>query len=609
MATVNIPDVEIFRTGTHNGDTYTVADLRQMISAGDQVGFTPPVKLGHMDDKATGRLLKKEGMPAFGYVKNLRVAGQKLLADFVEVPKRLGKLIKDGAYKRVSAEIYWNYKRGSSTFPRVLKAVALLGSELPAITDLADVEALHLSNLDLYKIEFVAHDENENEFRTYLDDRFGVYRGIQLAKDDPAVQYRIAEGTAEQCRTCRFFLGPREMGIVGLCNLVEGDISADWVCSLFRPSDAFISTDGVPGVAETIAKTSEKLYRVEKRGDQYCLIADNGDTLGCHDTEEEALAQERAIKSREAGKKVQRREGTVTEKQKSAELEIPEDVAILLDALDDGSLELFADCPDCDEILAVYEKHGNMAALEAWFKKVGFAKCVQTLQRKDKKLKSNRLCTFLKNRISRQGVKTQSLSADGANGDDTMDQVKELEVAVEERDKQIAELKMQVDKNTGERSEVMSKLDSLSKALDIAREELGLMQGERKEEKIKAFISEMKAQGRIVPKEEERIKALLASADDERTVSFTENNVTFKLSQREAMEKNIRESPSQVDFKEVTKGKTGDGVQFITGNAQDQIVQLVEKYQMDHPEVQYEDAVRRVLNANPELKKQYAENV
>jgi hypothetical protein len=43
----------------------------------------------------------------------------------------------------VSAEIYWNYQNAQGKWPRVLKAVALLGGEIPAVTSLKELEALY----------------------------------------------------------------------------------------------------------------------------------------------------------------------------------------------------------------------------------------------------------------------------------------------------------------------------------------------------------------------------------------------------------------------------------------------------------------------------------
>ena len=56
-----IPGVEIFRTGVWNGDRYTLRDLQDIVKAAAEVGYRPPVKLGH---QAGGQ------DPAYGWVEN-----------------------------------------------------------------------------------------------------------------------------------------------------------------------------------------------------------------------------------------------------------------------------------------------------------------------------------------------------------------------------------------------------------------------------------------------------------------------------------------------------------------------------------------------------------
>tara|TARA_Y100001937_G_C7126218_1_gene335063 strand:+ start:272 stop:1759 length:1488 start_codon:yes stop_codon:yes gene_type:complete len=137
--TFNINGVEIFSTGVWNGDKYTKKDLEGMITNFDKTGFEPPLKLGHNEEQPE----MKDGEPALGYVDKIYMNGNKLLADFKELPKKVYEAMKRGNYKRVSSEIYWNYKNNGSVLDRVLKAVALLGSEIPAVTNLEAIEGLY----------------------------------------------------------------------------------------------------------------------------------------------------------------------------------------------------------------------------------------------------------------------------------------------------------------------------------------------------------------------------------------------------------------------------------------------------------------------------------
>jgi len=124
---ITIPGVEIFRTGIWNGDRYTGQDLDDMVEAFNAVGFEPPVKLGHG---------AKDSDPAFGAIQNLRRAGDKLIADFANVPAELAEMIRAKRFRSVSAEIFFNLGRNGRKFRRALKAVAVIGADVPGVADL-----------------------------------------------------------------------------------------------------------------------------------------------------------------------------------------------------------------------------------------------------------------------------------------------------------------------------------------------------------------------------------------------------------------------------------------------------------------------------------------
>jgi hypothetical protein len=120
----SIHGVEIFKSGTWNGDKYDENDLDAMVSAFNEMGFTPPIKAGHSDESSA---------PALGWVENLRRVGSSLVADLTALPQKVFEAIRRRSYDRVSAEIYWGLKRNGKEYPRVLKALALLGAEIPAV--------------------------------------------------------------------------------------------------------------------------------------------------------------------------------------------------------------------------------------------------------------------------------------------------------------------------------------------------------------------------------------------------------------------------------------------------------------------------------------------
>lgn len=138
-----LDDVEIFKVGTWNGDKYSSASLDELVENFRKLQGTvkPPVKLGHGEDQ---KLLKAEGLPAAGWITGLRRMGDVLYAQISDVPKVIADLVRRKAYRRVSAEIYPMYKDSSGRlFRNVLRAVAFLGGDVPAVESLRDIAALY----------------------------------------------------------------------------------------------------------------------------------------------------------------------------------------------------------------------------------------------------------------------------------------------------------------------------------------------------------------------------------------------------------------------------------------------------------------------------------
>src|SRR3990172_9310891 len=98
--TYSIPNLEIFETGTHHGESYDESDLDSMVQAFDKVGFKPPLKLGHSEKQ---KLLQSDGLPAAGWINRLYRQGTKLMADVSDIPRQIYTLIKNKAYDRISA--------------------------------------------------------------------------------------------------------------------------------------------------------------------------------------------------------------------------------------------------------------------------------------------------------------------------------------------------------------------------------------------------------------------------------------------------------------------------------------------------------------------------
>jgi hypothetical protein len=142
LETETLTGVPIFDVGTWNGTEYTDADLDGIANAFAELRglIDPPAKLGHDEGQ---KLLQEDGYPAAGWVERLYRNGTQLVADFALVPKQVAELIRAGAYRKVSCEIWFNVSAGGTKYPRVLAGVAFLGEDMPAVATLGDIVALY----------------------------------------------------------------------------------------------------------------------------------------------------------------------------------------------------------------------------------------------------------------------------------------------------------------------------------------------------------------------------------------------------------------------------------------------------------------------------------
>lgn len=131
---MNLQGIEIFAVGEWRGNRkikVTSETLDQMMASYDALGqtpgFRPPLVLGH------GRT---PGEPAYGWMDRMYRSGNKIVADFSDVPEYLVYSMKTKRYNSVSIEMYPTLDYNGKTFQNVLSAVAVLGAELPAVKGL-----------------------------------------------------------------------------------------------------------------------------------------------------------------------------------------------------------------------------------------------------------------------------------------------------------------------------------------------------------------------------------------------------------------------------------------------------------------------------------------
>ncbi len=137
--------IDIMRTGTFTAmdgqkATFTAEDLDGIAGGFDESKRRVPLVFGH----------PKTEDPAFGWVAELRRAGEVLQAKFKQVHETVKELVSAGHYKNVSV----------SLFPdRTLRHVGLLGATQPAIPGLKEV-ALE-SGEEFRTFEFSAVPDSE----------------------------------------------------------------------------------------------------------------------------------------------------------------------------------------------------------------------------------------------------------------------------------------------------------------------------------------------------------------------------------------------------------------------------------------------------------------
>lgn len=142
MKTKILQNRELFAAGTWNGLPFSEADLDGIVSAFNalNMGGAVPLKLGHVTPTPD----KPERQFAMGWVNSVRRMGKKLFGD-LEVPTRVADLVEEKFLKFVSVELLQDVQAGTKIIPWVLSAVALLGTEPPAVGVLKELQAVTMS--------------------------------------------------------------------------------------------------------------------------------------------------------------------------------------------------------------------------------------------------------------------------------------------------------------------------------------------------------------------------------------------------------------------------------------------------------------------------------
>lgn len=139
-------EMEIFRVGTHNGDDFTEADLAEIASNFHALKdeLRPKLKITHRDHQETVAGLASYGDITDVYLKQGNDGQNRLYAWVDNVPPEVMGFVKNRRFPERSIEIYPSFKLGtvedSPVYKNVLKAVALLGHEMPAVTGMEPIK-------------------------------------------------------------------------------------------------------------------------------------------------------------------------------------------------------------------------------------------------------------------------------------------------------------------------------------------------------------------------------------------------------------------------------------------------------------------------------------
>lgn len=127
---------EIFAVGTWNGTPFKLKDLEGIVKTFHSLKsiLEPPLKMGHNKEQKL-----KDGEFAIGWVDDVWLEGEKLVAKFTNVPEIVFKAFKNKLYRKVSIELLRDVEHKGINYKHILSGVALLGANLPAVNTIADI--------------------------------------------------------------------------------------------------------------------------------------------------------------------------------------------------------------------------------------------------------------------------------------------------------------------------------------------------------------------------------------------------------------------------------------------------------------------------------------
>ncbi len=180
------PRLAIARTGTFTdsagrAQTFSAADLDAIAASYDPATLEAPLVFGHPENNA----------PAYGWVTSLKREGEKLFAQFAQVPGAVRDLVAKGHYRYVSMSLMPDKKR--------LRHVGLLGAAVPAIEGLGPVQ---FEGTEEITINFSSSEETMDEdMKAMLEAMKGELARLKAELEAMKGQKAQAEKQAEDTAT------------------------------------------------------------------------------------------------------------------------------------------------------------------------------------------------------------------------------------------------------------------------------------------------------------------------------------------------------------------------------------------------------------------------
>ena len=389
-------------------------------------------------------------------------------------------------------------------------------------------------------------------------------------------------------------------------------------------------------------KQKVKEYTVEKRGSQWCLIAKStGKTLGCHDTEEGAIAQERAVQANKHSKK----NGKINLVEFKTTIGDPKEFAEKIGTKDPG---FFTRCMDSDAASRVDDPKSFCAWLHnevlGYYPSEHKKESTMPFKTHMTREEISNICLPCGEKMAEKGIAALNFSDEqvakfaGMNMKTCMEDVakvkeypdeterktacqKEMDKAVMQAiqetkggpnmdekkfDQEKAQLKAEKESAEAKAKEYQDKLAALEAANEEAKqkETEALAKVKRLERKncdaeTESWIAAQKRAGKLAPVEESRLRAIFGALyEDQRTVTFSQaDGKEAKESLPDAIKSFIVSRPSI--FTELSRSTPEPNEPM--DNPGDELNRLAKEYQKKNSVKEYKVAFEAVKNDNPEL--------